>query len=122
MSIMGCPDYNLNLLRLNPNSQIPILSLCSVCELCQTLPLLLFITQTNASKHADLVSSRGKTVRYKREVLVREVGLLARANSVINVGGSDMHSLAWTRSTTMKGNLVFVGQRLQNNPHWIVPS
>ena len=111
---MGCLDYDPNLLRLNPNSQIPILYLCNVCELCQTLPLLLYITQTNASKHADLVTSRGKTVRYKREVLVREVGLLARANSVINVGGSDMHSLAWTRSTTMKGNLVFVGQRLQN--------
>ena len=117
MSIMGCPDYNPNLLRLNPNSQIPILCSCSVCELCQTLRLLLYITKTSASKHADLVTSHGKTVRYKREVLVREVGLLAHANSVINVGGSDMHSLAWTRSTTMKGNLVFVGQRLQNTPH-----
>ena len=114
MSIMGYPDYNLNLLRLNPNSQIPILCSCSVCKLCQTLPLLLYITQTSESKHADLVTSRGKTMRYKREVLVREARPLAHANSVITIGGSNMHSLAWTRSTTMKGNLVFVGQRLQN--------
>ena len=94
MSIMGCPNYNLNLLRLNPNSQIPILYLCNVCELCQTLPLLLYITQTNASKHTNLVTSRGKTMRYKREVLVREARPLARANSVITIGGSNMHSLS----------------------------
>ena len=122
MSIMGCPDYNPNLLRLNPNSQIPILCSCNVCELCQTLTFLLYITQTSASKHADLVTSHGKTVRYKKEVLVREARPLAHANSMITIGGSNMHSLAWTPSTTMKGNLVFVDQRLLNNPHWMVPS
>ena len=37
---------------------------------------------------------------------------LAHANNVITIGGSEMHSLAWTSSTTMKGISVSIGQRL----------
>lgn len=55
-------------------------------------------------------------------MLVREATPLACANGMIAIRGREVHSLAWAPSTTMKGNLAFVGQRLQNTPHWLVPS
>ena len=48
-------------------------------------------------------------MRYRRETLVKGVAHLARVNSVISIGGREVHNLAWSLSTTMRENSVPVG-------------
>ena len=54
----------------------------------------------------------GQTVRKRKGMLVRGIVILARANGMITIRGSEMCSLAWKPNITMRGITISVGQRL----------
>ena len=89
-----------------------ILKLCTVQNL----------VEENVLTWLHLDPTCAQTVRYKREMLVREAAPLACAYSMVTIEGREKRSLVWTPSSTMRGNSVLVGQGLQNTPHWLVLS
>ena len=50
----------------------------------------------------DPESTRGQAVGKENGMLVKEVVLLTRANSVITLGRSEICTLAWTPSASVK--------------------
>lgn len=66
---------------------------------------LVYVTPTKVSNHANMAGSRFYTWASSEErngMLVKEVVLLTRVNGMITLGRSEIRTLAWTPSASVK--------------------